>query len=100
MLFKCAPLPVAAVVVALATGACRHGATAPSDSEVCTGFPDWQTSPYVLPFPPDKPHLHLSVFNCDLMVLGTANCPTEPLTFRNTDPNPQGLERGRTYTAR
>jgi len=31
--------------------------------------------------------------------LGTANCPTLTVNFRNTDPNPQGLDRGRTYTA-
>jgi murein DD-endopeptidase MepM/ murein hydrolase activator NlpD len=47
----------------------------------------------------NKPHLHLSVFGCNPIVLGSANCPTAPFTFRNTDPNPQGLERGRTYAA-
>jgi len=34
------------------------------------------------------------------MALGTANCPTLPMNFRNTDPNPQGPERGRSYLAR
>lgn len=47
----------------------------------------------------NKPHLHLSAASCDPWALGTANCPTLPVNFRNTDPNPQGLDRGRTYTA-
>jgi len=48
----------------------------------------------------NKPHLHLSAASCDPMALGTANCPTLPMNFRNTDPNPQGPERGRSYLAR
>ena len=47
----------------------------------------------------NKPHLHLSAASCDPWALGTANCPTLPVNFRNTDANPQGLERGRSYTA-
>ena len=48
----------------------------------------------------NKPHLHLSVFACNPIALGSAACPTLPFTFRNTDPNPSGLQRGRTYEAR
>ena len=48
----------------------------------------------------NKPHLHLSAASCDPWALGTANCPTLPMNFRNTDPNPQGPERGRSYLAR
>jgi len=47
----------------------------------------------------NKPHLHLSAASCDPAALGTANCPTLPMNFRNADPNPQGLERGRPYAA-
>ncbi|MBA3559280.1 MAG: M23 family metallopeptidase [Gemmatimonadaceae bacterium] len=47
----------------------------------------------------NKPHLHLSVFKCNPVTLGSAACPTAPFTFRNTDPNPQGLQRGQTYAA-
>src|SRR4029079_9284173 len=47
----------------------------------------------------NKPHLHLSAASCDPWALGTANCPTLPMNFRNTEPNPQGLERGRSYLA-
>jgi murein DD-endopeptidase MepM/ murein hydrolase activator NlpD len=47
----------------------------------------------------NKPHLHFSVHSCNPVVLGSDACPTVPVTFSNTDPNPQGLARGRTYTA-
>jgi len=47
----------------------------------------------------NKPHLHLSVFTCNPIVLGSAACPTAPFTFRNTDPNPSGLQRGLVYEA-
>ena len=47
----------------------------------------------------NKPHLHISNHRCDPVALGNAACPTLPVTFRNTDPNPQGLVRGRTYPA-
>jgi hypothetical protein len=36
---------------------------------------------------------------CDPVALGTANCPTLPMNFRNTEPNPQGFVRGRSYLA-
>jgi hypothetical protein len=48
----------------------------------------------------NKPHLHFSVTNCDPVSQGTAQCPTIPVTFRNTDPNPNGLQAGVAYTAR
>jgi murein DD-endopeptidase MepM/ murein hydrolase activator NlpD len=48
----------------------------------------------------NNPHLHFSVQTCDPVSKGTANCPTLPVTFRNTDPNPNGLQVGRTYQAR
>ena len=47
----------------------------------------------------NKPHLHLSAASCDPVALGTANCPTRPMNFRNTEANPQGLQKGRAYTA-
>ena len=46
-----------------------------------------------------SPHLHFSVQSCDPVVLGTAACPTLPVTFRNTDPNSTGLQVGRMYPA-
>ncbi len=45
------------------------------------------------------PHLHFSVQACDPVTGGSANCPTLPSTFRNTDANPDGLQAGRTYQA-
>jgi hypothetical protein len=33
------------------------------------------------------------------VAFGTANGPTPPVNFRNTDPNPRGLDQGRTDTA-
>jgi murein DD-endopeptidase MepM/ murein hydrolase activator NlpD len=47
----------------------------------------------------NKPHLHLSAASCDPWMLGTANCPTLPMNFRNTQANPQGPQQGRSYTA-
>jgi murein DD-endopeptidase MepM/ murein hydrolase activator NlpD len=47
----------------------------------------------------NKPHLHLSAASCDPSTLGTNNCPTLPMNFRNTEANPRGLDRGRSYTA-
>jgi len=46
------------------------------------------------------PHLHFSLQSCDPVSLGSAACPTIPSTFRNTDPNPGGLQNGVTYPAR
>ena len=48
----------------------------------------------------NNPHLHFSVQTCDPVSRGTAGCPTLPVTFRNTDPNPTGLQVGRVYQAR
>jgi murein DD-endopeptidase MepM/ murein hydrolase activator NlpD len=45
------------------------------------------------------PHLHFSLHACDPVAGGSAACPTLPLTFRNTEANPQGLEAGRAYAA-
>ncbi|MFL5553659.1 MAG: M23 family metallopeptidase [Gemmatimonadaceae bacterium] len=45
------------------------------------------------------PHLHLSIQACDPVVLGTAACPSRPLTFSNTDANPGGLINGQVYRA-
>jgi murein DD-endopeptidase MepM/ murein hydrolase activator NlpD len=45
------------------------------------------------------PHLHLSVHSCDPVTGGSAACPSIPVTFRNTEANPQGLQVGQNYTA-
>lgn len=50
-----------------------------------------------------EPHLHFSLHPCGALQ-GLAggdhfSCPTLPVTFRNTEPNPQGLEVGRSYVA-
>lgn len=42
------------------------------------------------------PHLHFHVSACSEPV----NCGTLPVTFRNTDPNPDGLDGKRDYLAR
>ena len=47
----------------------------------------------------NNPHLHFSVQSCDPVSRGTDACPTLPVTFRNTEPNPAGLRAGRTYLA-
>jgi murein DD-endopeptidase MepM/ murein hydrolase activator NlpD len=46
------------------------------------------------------PHLHLSIQDCDPVTLGTASCPSRPLTFSNTDANANGLALGHSYPAR
>ena len=46
------------------------------------------------------PHLHVGVHACDPVVNGSAACVTQAMTFRNTDPNPNGLQRGLRYEAR
>lgn len=48
------------------------------------------------------PHLHFSVHPCgDLPDLpGAGTCPSIPVNFRNTDPNPTGLSPQRVYVAR
>ncbi len=43
------------------------------------------------------PHLHVGVHVCDPVVKGSAACVTQAITFRNTEPNPSGLQRGRRY---
>jgi murein DD-endopeptidase MepM/ murein hydrolase activator NlpD len=47
--------------------------------------------------PSDTPHLHFEVRPCE--DLGTPACETLPVTFRNTRPNPTGLQRGEVYEA-
>lgn len=44
-----------------------------------------------------KPHLHFDVAPCP--VIASAACATLPVTFRNADPNPSGLEFGQAYLA-
>jgi hypothetical protein len=198
---------ISVIAVLTATFGCASAPTAPDTAEVCGGFGDWQSSPYVLPFqvgasffvdqgncsPPGNGHrgaakyghdfmmpigtplhaarggvvvqveeshfdgqiaatgfdnviviahddgstalyghlthdgsvvavgdrvaqgaligysgntgntdnkpLHLSAASCDPVARGTSQCPTLPVNFRNTEPNPQGLVRGRTYGA-
>lgn len=48
-----------------------------------------------------EPHLHFSLHPCnDLPGLPDAGfCPSLPVTFSNTDPNPGGLVAGRRYAA-
>jgi hypothetical protein len=173
----------ATVALALCAAGCGQGSTTrPSPPETCTGFPDWQSSAYVLPYPvgftyevhqgncsgfghsgyseggaqdgdPTRtnlvtighddgtvavyshlthggalvavgesveagdpvgrsgntgntggfPHLHFSLHPCaklpGLPGGDDSSCPTIPVTFRNTEPNPQGLIAGRSYTA-
>ena len=45
----------------------------------------------------DTPHLHFQVSPCT--DIGSASCRSLPVTFRNTTPNPKGLERGKVYEA-
>jgi murein DD-endopeptidase MepM/ murein hydrolase activator NlpD len=42
---------VAALLLALGCGQGSPAQPGPSSSDVCTGFADWNTSPYVLPYP-------------------------------------------------
>jgi murein DD-endopeptidase MepM/ murein hydrolase activator NlpD len=46
------------------------------------------------------PHLRVSIQDCDPVTLGTTACPSRPLTYSNTDPNPTGLVGGQSYLAR
>jgi hypothetical protein len=76
-----------------------------SQYPLCGGYPDWRSSPYVLPYPVGKsygvhqanctsggiPHLHFHVAPCSEPV----SCGTLPVTFRNTDANPKGLKANR-----
>lgn len=47
------------------------------------------------------PHLHFSLHPCASLpgLPGSINCPTIPVTFRNTIANPHGLQRQRIYPA-
>jgi len=47
------------------------------------------------------PHLHQSLHPCSELpgLPNEGNCPSLPFNYRNTDPNPQGLEAGRFYPA-
>ena len=45
------------------------------------------------------PHLHVSVHACDPVTTGSTACPSQPITFRNTTANPNGLQQGQRYTA-
>lgn len=47
------------------------------------------------------PHLHFSLHPCNELpgLPNAGNCPSLPMNFRNTDPNPNGLMAGRSYTA-
>ena len=47
------------------------------------------------------PHLHFSVHPCGALpgLPGMGDCPSEPVNFRNTDPNPEGLNASRSYEA-
>jgi murein DD-endopeptidase MepM/ murein hydrolase activator NlpD len=44
-------------------------------------------------------HLHVAMHICDPVTNGSVDCPTWPLSFRNTEPHPNGLKRDQTYTA-
>jgi len=46
---------------------------------------------------PGSPHLHFQVSPCSDM--DTLACKSIPVTFRNTSPNPKGLQRGEAYEA-
>jgi murein DD-endopeptidase MepM/ murein hydrolase activator NlpD len=46
------------------------------------------------------PHLHFATHQCDPVTGGSDACPTLPVTFRNTDVNPNGLQVGQTYPAK
>lgn len=47
------------------------------------------------------PHLHFSLHSCASLpgLPGSANCPSIPVTFRNTRANPHGPQREQIYTA-
>jgi len=47
------------------------------------------------------PHLHFSLHPCNELpgLPNAGNCPTLPVNFRNTDPNPHGPQAHRTYHA-
>lgn len=47
------------------------------------------------------PHLHFSLHPCGSLpgLPGSDSCPSIPVNFRNTDPNPEGLHADRSYEA-
>ena len=47
------------------------------------------------------PHLHFSLHPCSELpgLPNATNCPTLPVTFKNTEPNPNGLGTWQCYTA-
>ncbi len=47
------------------------------------------------------PHLHFSVHPCNELpgLLNAGDCPSLPVNFRNTEPNPSGLVARRSYAA-
>jgi murein DD-endopeptidase MepM/ murein hydrolase activator NlpD len=49
----------------------------------------------------DLPHLHFSVHPCGALPgLGLqGSCPSQPVNFRNTEPNPRGLQSAHFYRA-
>ena len=53
---------VASLVAATAAG-CNKIPTIPTSSEVCSGYPDWQVSTYVLPYDVGRSH-RISQGNC------------------------------------
>jgi murein DD-endopeptidase MepM/ murein hydrolase activator NlpD len=48
------------------------------------------------------PHLHFSVHPCNTLpgLPGSGDCPSLPVNFKNTDPNPAGLTFRRSYEAK
>lgn len=48
------------------------------------------------------PHLHFSVHPCNELpgLPNAVDCPSQPVNFRNTDPNPTGLIAHRVYVAK
>jgi murein DD-endopeptidase MepM/ murein hydrolase activator NlpD len=48
------------------------------------------------------PHLHFSVHPCNELpgLPNAGDCPSLPVNFKNTDPNPAGLLAHRTYEAK
>lgn len=45
------------------------------------------------------PHLHFSVHICDPVLMGSVYCPSQTVTFRNTEASRNGLQHNRSYLA-
>jgi murein DD-endopeptidase MepM/ murein hydrolase activator NlpD len=59
------PAAWALIVLALAGAGCDSDSiTAPGGPAICEGYPDWQGSPYLLPYPVGAAYL-VSTANCD-----------------------------------